>query len=217
MIADDKNKVLIGTPTKTGTHSLEAMVRRAEKDPSTQLRLVRMPGSKIPRHHHMLIPEDCGSYRRLITVRHPLDRLASLYTWLLRWPWQWKSMADEFTGLNLDEFVQWWLKIRLELGFDGEYLHDMANFGWWRSPNIWCVTLHECAEAFDPHGVIRLEHFEHDLKTQVRTDWGTIPHVNRSRPAESGGWKDMYSTNTIRSLHRDGVFDNDCEDYDYAF
>jgi hypothetical protein len=212
MIADDRNKVLIGTPTKTGTHSVEAMTRRAEKDPSSQLRLVRMPGSKIPRHHHMLVPDDCSDYRRVLMVRHPMDRLASLYFWLLKWPWQWKSRADEFTELSLDEFCSWWLNVRDEIGLDGGYIKPMMQFNWWRSPNIWCVTLSECSDAFVPHDFIRLESLEVDLNRLVPRDWGAIPHVNRSR-AIGDGWRTKYKPKTIRFMAAE--FDDDLENFGY--
>jgi hypothetical protein len=212
MIADDRNGVLIGTPTKTGTHSVEAMVRRAEKDPANQLRLVRMPGSKIPRHHHMLVPGGCESYSRMLMVRHPLDRLASLYFWLLRWPWQWKSRAAEFTELTLDEFCSWWLNVREEIGLDGSYIGAMEQFNWWRSPNIWCVTLSECDAAFGPHDVIRLEHLEDDLNKHLPRDWGAIPHVNRSREI-GDSWRDKYKSRTIRFMSAE--LEDDLDNYGY--
>ena len=216
MIADDTNKKLIGTPTKTGTTSIENMVRKVENK-DFGLRLVRNAPTKIPRHHHMIVPRDCRHYRRYLTVRHPLDRLVSLYTYLQKEPYQWKSRAAEFTEMDFAEFADWIIGLREELGFKapGTNLLGMGaeDFKFWRSPNIWLVSQSECAWMFRPHRFIHLERIERDLaKVRPLDEWGgPILHRNRTRPEDAPKtWKKWYDGKTKRKVLRAWA-EKDCE------
>ena len=122
MIISHDGEFLIGTPTKCGTHTLEAVAKRAERRGLGSQLCIAGPiaPDTSRRQHHMYVPKEWAHYRRLLLVRNPYDRAVSLYEWLRdpAWYTQWgakyvqrgehpKVDGDSRPAMNFNEFVTW--------------------------------------------------------------------------------------------------------------
>jgi hypothetical protein len=201
VIADHKNKVLIGTPAKTGCTSLEFSIRYRDDVPDGLEVVHWKRGGKKP--HGLLAPPGCEGYTRYLTVRHPLDRLVSLYYHLKRTPMEWRAQADVIEDLSdFKAFAVWWMTARKASGFksheDDGYNYSKRlpdghdKLSWWLPPNIWMVTLGECYRFFKPHGLIRLESYEQDL-ADINPYWARVPHRMKAPDGAETDWRENYS------------------------
>lgn len=219
MIADHTNRVLIGTPAKTGCTSLEFSIRYRDDVPDG-LEVVHWDtgrrANKMP--HGLIVPGDCERYTRYMTVRHPLDRIVSLY-FHLRKPYhqghEWPGAAEDLARLDkFNDFVPWWLDQRAEHGFGqrDRLLPDGSDqLAWWLQPNIWLITLGECYKVFGYPHLIRLESYEADLKA-INPYWGKVPH--RMKSGVDTSWRDHFNKTNIKKVLKDHA-DEDLELLDY--
>ena len=188
MIVDHENRFIIATPTKCGTTSIEALARSRGK--RLGLSTVR------PRQHRMVVPEEYVSFRRYMMVRNPYDRLASIYLYLSN-PSNYSQWAHwEVVDKTFTQFCYWYIKQREHYGIQSACDPGGAasDDKWYRSPNLWLVSLGECQRVLKPHDFIRLENLAEDLKSTGRDDWGgNMLHSNRStnRKKET---RSMYSS-----------------------
>lgn len=193
MIVDHVNKFIIATPTKCGTTTLENLAR--SRGGRLGLSTVR------PRQHRMIVPEELDRYQRYLAVRNPYDRLVSIYLYLSN-PSNYSQWGhNEVKDRTFPEFVQWWVKQRIKHGIDDDlYYQEWRDLKWWRSPNLWLVSLNECYEMLLPDGIVRLENLEPDLKA-LRDDWGgAMLHSNRSTNRQKDSRR-YYTRKTIQVVN----------------
>lgn len=219
MIVDHVNRFLIGTPTKTGATSLDSTVRRGSDVPEG-LEIVYWPGHG-KKAHGLLVPPGCERYTRYLTVRHPLDRLVSLYFHLRRpyemrieMPWATEALA---TFDDFNKFVPWWVEQRSIHGFGDGNIGILSRGGdwreldWWLSPSIWLISLGECYKAFGYPHLIRLESYIEDLEA-IHPYFAKMPHQKKAGTDTS--WRKHYSKANLK-LALDSHADEDMELLDY--
>lgn len=206
MIVDFENRFVIATPTKCGTTSIESLAKsRGER---LGLAAVR------PRQHRMVLPDELADYRRFLAVRNPYDRLVSIYLYLTN-PSNYSQWAHwEVVDKPFKEFIPWYIKQRARYNIHLATANDNGeaqNLNWYRSPNLWLVSLAECHDVLEPDGgLVRLEHLAADLEKTGRKNWGgKMLHSNRSTNRK----KDSRSMYSKRSLSRvnDAFARRDCE------
>lgn len=207
MIIDHENKVLISTPAKTATASMEAVARgrRAEEAPEGMGIVYWPDGQKKP--HTMVIPDHISgvkNYKRYMLVRNPYQRLVSLYYWLKKpyhIPGEWPEKADDIRAIDtFSEFVHWWVRMRDEYGYNGRHpvRLQFSDPSFWMHPHCWMVTYAECASQFNPHYILHLEKLEAELKA-IRGDWGFIPH--RHGAGVDTSWQDHYGPKERKAVY----------------
>jgi len=209
MIVDLEYGSVIATPTKCGTTSIEALAR--SRGSRLGLTTVR------PRQHRMVVPDEYANFRRYMMVRNPYDRLASIYLYLSN-PSNYSQWAHwEVVDKTFTQFLYWYVRMRdhynIQLAVDpGGAAHDDR---WYKSPNLWLVSLGECMQVLQPQGLIRLENLEADLKETGRDEWGgKMLHSNRStnRKKET---RAMYGSKQALQKVNQSFLLSDCERLGY--
>ena len=173
MIVSHDGEFLIGTPTKCGTHTLEAVAKRAERRGLGSQLCIAGPiaPDTSRRQHHMYVPAEWAQYRRLLLVRNPYDRAVSLYEWLRdpAWYTQWGAKyvqrgehpnaepGDPRPAMNFNQFANWFRNTKqINIATEGRALskgHVMRNLQGtadYRSPWIFTDSLaNSYAHLFD--------------------------------------------------------------------
>lgn len=186
MLISHKRKLLIATPTKCGTTSLEHAVKKHIKqggDPDI-IDIFRVP-FEPRRQHRMSYPEVLGfngldRYRRLMVVRDPRKRWESVYKYLGD-PAQYSQWGSKYVqgrnwpgieklgreGVDADpmtfvQFLRWMFWVRDEHKAP-ERRGSLADGFAYRAPWVWSDGLDFSAKQWKPEAVIRTEHLWDDF------------------------------------------------------
>lgn len=161
MIVDDALQFVYTSPVKTGTYSQVEALTRAP-----------IFGIKEGGRHAPDLPEGVPeTYLRLMSVRDPIDRYASL------WAYAHRSATTSYG-------IQWRQKIW------APFVHDVDEFFSWlldpeqiATEHYWVLTLTDYVVRFKPDFVIHLERVQvgyDSLFGALGWDVPKIPHSNKS-------------------------------------
>ena len=196
MIVSHPGKWFIATPTKTGTHSLEAIANRPDNADLMEV-AGQSPGDNRRRMHRMAPDPTWGGYRGYLLVRNPWSRWVSVYEYL-RAPkfyaqWGAKAVQGNTWGgsndpdvlrslgppMSFERFLSWILHQRAE-HYTTTSLHRRgfpSDSHAYRSPWIWLDSLTVSRRLLDanlngvgPSGLLHLEHLEEELLRIVGQD-----------------------------------------------
>jgi hypothetical protein len=171
MFVSDKYEFVVAMPTKTGTNSLRAVVDRLKREgvPSSVATLL---SGEAQTRHRIAPPPGKEHYDRYMLVRHPVDRLISMYEYLRRKDWEWMAQhilsCEERNGREA-AWVYLLEAMLLYRDTDGYFNGDRKAHG--IRPYMWTDTLSEMRDFMSSHsgpytpsdvGVIRLEDVESD-------------------------------------------------------
>ena len=166
MLMNRFKKQMILTPTKCGTCSLQTFYRTqgtdAERDRDT-------PGWQFQRMRHgMVMPAEVEDARPewnvMIAVRHPVNRLLSMFQYIKGNPGGWGAMRKYVQG-PFEDFVAEFFNKRDEAGEPDR--HSIC-----RAPFIWVNNLTENRKYLGEVSALKQEQF---------TELGITAHSNKSR------------------------------------
>lgn len=222
MIVSHTGKWFIATPTKTGTHSLEAIASRPENRDVMEL-AGAPPGDNRRRMHRMAPDPSWSGYRGHLLVRNPWSRWVSVYEYLRAPKFYAQWGAREIQGntwggskdpevlralgspMSFEDFLYWLLHQRAE-NYTSTSLHRRgfpSDSHAYRSPWIWLDSLAISRRLLDanlngvgPSRLLRLEHLEEDLLELVGDVAGLDLHVdqlNRTTDPTHPHWTDYWT------------------------
>lgn len=165
MLISFKHKLIIATPTKTGTTSLETAVKAHVKHGGKAIQIVDWESPR--RQHRMCLPEHVGYgrdidlYARYIVLRNPYSRWLSVFKHLSRPGWnQWAArqiQRGQWTGaygpgkpsklpryagapMRFDEFLVFVAEQRALMAYKRPPLNSGSAY---RAPWVWIDRLDE--------------------------------------------------------------------------
>ena len=241
MIVSHPGRWFIATPTKTGTHTLEAIASRPAN--ADYLELAGPPPGDHRRRMHRMAPDPTWSgYRGCLLVRNPWSRWVSVYEYLRAPKFYAQWGAREVQGrtwggtknpavlarlgnpMTFEDFLTWMLRQRAEhytpkaLARRGSAATSMA----YRSPWIWTDSLTVsrrlvAANLGEPPTLIHLEQMADDLQALV----GDVPdldlhadQLNRTTDPTHTRWTAYWSDVALALARRLGI-DQEADDLGY--
>lgn len=184
MILLIEHRVVILTPPKTASDALHRLF--CSGPPWSGLAVVQRHHDVLDKHG-MEIPAEAAGFRVLLSVRHPLDRLVSL--------WHHRCRLHAYHGRGSCSFQ--------------EFATQVAGgrpLGW-----LWTTTIDELAGELQPDALLRCESLAADLKA-AGLDVAEIPRVNESYRRS---WPAYYTAELLQRLRP--WADRDCQRFTYAW
>lgn len=187
------------TPTKCGTHTLEALAKKVTRTDSAVLRMIRS-------QHRTVVPDGMEGYRRYTLTRNPYDRLVSTYSYLHapqnHSQWGAKLVQD----MNFDEFVIWLAKQR-------ETRHKKTNIEY--SPYIWFESVSERYLRFGSQEFMRIELIE-DAFELLSDEFGyKFPRPGHSNRSKRETWPTYYTRQSTLDIVNECWAGPDCRFFGY--
>lgn len=222
MIVSHTGKWFIATPTKTGTHTLEAIATRGGNRGVMEL-AGQAPGDSRRRMHRMAPDPTWVGYSGHLLVRNPWSRWVSVYEYL-RAPkfyaqWGAKDVQGHTWGgsrdpdvlralgppMGFEDFLSWLLHQRAE-HYRKPALHKRglpSDSHAYRSPWIWLDSLAVSRSLLDANlnglGPARLLHLEH-LAEELPDVVGDVAgldlrpdQLNRTTEPTHAHWTDYWT------------------------
>ena len=190
MIDLPEQRVAIMTPPKCGTHTLHAVFCAPPWNGQTIVGPTVSDPQKLDRHVRVW-PNDLESYRRLVVVRHPLDRLVSLYLHFARFE------AAEGRGTpNFADFCRWVVGTERPPGFCGQLFYHW-NLSRWLEGVSW-------------DGLVKVENLAGDL---VREGLAVESLPREYASFRTRPWRAFYTAELLEHVRPWAT--PDCERFDY--
>lgn len=192
MIVSQRRKLLICSPVKTGTESLQSALLGSED-------FVFI----LPKHtvHGKPYPVFPSTYRRILIVRDPYDRLRSMYTYsVAHGGTKGVSFATKHCRDNRGNWCSFAEFLRL--------FRDKITSKTWRTNQT------DIAEDFQPTEVWKLE----NLDAKVADEFKIVEFRRRNVSANKGIWRqcDPNANWTKENVQTAAWFNNpDCKTFDY--
>jgi hypothetical protein len=170
MIISNNEKIVICTPTKVGSTSLEEAIlnrykvgRRIFRDEALGL------GRESVSHYKHGMRCDLKVKKRLILVRHPLARFASIYAFFKNSKNNWKSELIDYARKDkIHAFCEAYIKAE---------------------STVWTAQLIEYIEEFKPTKIFKLEENGiYNIAEELGIRLESVPFINKTR---HGGWIEM--------------------------
>lgn len=163
---------VIGTPTKCGTHSWEALAKA-------------VPSMDLIRPQHLMDPPDeYKQYDRYIIVRDPYERLVSMWSFICHSPNRTQWGAKETRGMSLTDWLRWFLPRQRE-----------ASERTWqfRSPWVWTKTMSECADRLRVGNLfLRIEEADEDMRAMIKEYRLEVPERRQREGMYHSNRADMH-------------------------
>lgn len=242
MIVSHRARLFIATPTKTGTHSLEAVATRPVNGDALAL-AEASPGDRRRRMHRMAPDPAWAGYSGHLLVRNPWSRWVSVYEYL-RAPkfyaqWGAKRVQGSSWGgdpavartlpppMTFEDFLRFLQQSRAE-HYTKTALRQRgspANTSAYRSPWVWLDSLAVSRQLLDanlngvgPASLIRMEHLEDDLRRVLAGHDGLDLHVdqlNKTTDPTHPHWTDYWQSPKARLLAASLGIDREAYDLGY--
>lgn len=172
MIISNDGKIIVCTPTKVGSTSLEEVIL-VEHELGRRLYRGEAMGNAPGHNRGYKHGAECvfTGKKRLVLVRHPLDRFASIYAFIA------KSKGNFFNDL-----VKYARKGKVD-SFCSAYLDS--------NDTVWTRQLSTYVDKFKPTSVFKLEENGiYKIAMEFGIELEKVPYINRTT---HGGWKDLAS------------------------
>lgn len=236
MIISNSGQFLIATPTKCGTTTLEELARRhrggrTPRFPDAMRSFAIMDAvdsdDNSRRQHRMCRPAGTLDFRMYMMIRHPYDRLVSIYEYMRNpanyskwgayqvqgneWP-GWTRDPSLMQPMTFTRFVIWYAECR---DYYSSLLMqkrrgDLDSSRAYRSPWIWTDSLRDSWEIASPVRCLRLEYLWSDLAAVCRKHGVAMSlrqsiHANRSANRLHDNWREYWSQATYNAAFKDAV------------
>jgi hypothetical protein len=216
VIISHKYEFVMATPTKCGTHTVESVVKRMNKYGDDSIEIVR------PAMHRMDPPSACRDYYKMLLVRNPYDRLASVYYYFLD-PVNYSQWGAKFVqgfDMSFDVFVRWFTEAKHEA-------EHGVDFNTHRSPHLWTLSLKQNWDILNADEYVKIEDINWDwpdimadigVPDDVVEGWPEFGHANRTRlrKQEDLRLKELYSDVTTLAIADEVWCNDDCYLLDYS-
>jgi hypothetical protein len=197
MLVSEIHDFIIFTPTKTGTFSWEAAMRKYP----AEVQWVK-PRHKLTPPVWMSAPET-----RYMLVRNPYSRLVSVW-WYLGYIGNSKSQWGHRYVMhqNFSQFLPWF-----------EAQRELVEHRLWiqgRAPHMWTKSLTQCAEIAKPDRTLMMEHMW-DNWQNFGVLYGLYPtYDHHSNIGKHPTWASLYDQREVEIANRIWCED-DCRSFDY--
>jgi hypothetical protein len=242
VIVSHSGRFFVATPTKTGTHSLEAIASRPVNREKLQL-ADATPGDSRRRMHRMAPDPSWLGYQGHLLVRNPWSRWVSVYEYLRapKFYAQWGARVVQGTDwggkdpevrktlgppMTFADFLTWMRTQRAEhYTLAALRRRGPANLSTaYRSPWVWLDSLAVSRELLNinlngvgPARLLHLEHLAEELPSLFPDDMELDLHVdqlNRTADPTHPHWTDYWTSETKRLATRLNI-DQEAHDLGY--
>ena len=181
MILSNNNKWVLCTPAKCGSTAVEQMICKSHKI-GRKITLKEATGRDCQRFPHGIAYQHGAEYKgpgkRLLLVRHPLERWSSIY-WFTKKNQRW-HLAKHTEDINV--FTDRWFDLRK----NDPYIINL-------------MMLNEYVNIFKPNHVFKIEEVE-NLLSYIELPVNKISHSNTNN--SNIGWKETKELLTSKNIRR---------------
>ena len=190
MIDLSDRRIGIMTPPKCATHTLHAVFCAPPWRGRTIVGPTVSDPSKLDRHVRQW-PNELAGYRKLVVVRHPLDRLVSLFLHFVRFEAAQGRGTPCFT-----DFCRWVVGPDRPPGFSPQVIYQWNLSKW--------------LEGVEWDGLLRVESLAQDLRRHGLAV-ESLPCENASYRVRP--WRDFFDAELLKVVREWAV--TECEQFEY--